>query len=116
MELKQLALRDLQKLRGRVASEIAKREQNTRKNLLKRIQAMAAEEGLSLQDVIRGTPNTEPRKPGKRRSPVVLKQTPVPAKYAHPADPSKRWSGRGRKPEWVVTLLAEGKTLQDLLI
>ncbi|KFI28127.1 H-NS histone family protein [Paenirhodobacter enshiensis] len=38
------------------------------------------------------------------------------AKYANPADPTQTWSGRGRKPHWVVEWLAAGKALDDLLI
>ncbi|MFZ7092024.1 H-NS family nucleoid-associated regulatory protein [Primorskyibacter sp. 2E233] len=35
-------------------------------------------------------------------------------KYANPADPSQTWTGRGRKPNWVIEALASGKTLDDL--
>lgn len=37
-------------------------------------------------------------------------------KYANPADPSQTWTGRGRKPNWVIAALDEGKTLDDLTI
>ena len=36
-------------------------------------------------------------------------------KYHNPNDPSQTWSGRGKRPRWVHSLLAEGNTLQDLL-
>lgn len=48
-------------------------------------------------------------KPAKTRAASV-------AKYANPADPAQTWSGRGRKPHWVVEWLAAGKALDDLLI
>ncbi|MFW2543373.1 H-NS family nucleoid-associated regulatory protein [Primorskyibacter sp. 2E107] len=36
------------------------------------------------------------------------------AKYANPADPSQTWTGRGRKPNWVIEALQAGKSLDDL--
>ena len=35
-------------------------------------------------------------------------------KYANPADTSMTWTGRGRKPNWVIEALDAGKTLDDL--
>lgn len=37
-------------------------------------------------------------------------------KYRSSIDPSLTWTGKGRKPEWVVTYLANGGKLEDLLI
>ena len=39
-----------------------------------------------------------------------------PAKYRHPTDPSKSWSGRGKKPTWLVELLEAGKKLEELTV
>jgi DNA-binding protein H-NS len=38
------------------------------------------------------------------------------AKYRNPANPSETWSGRGRRPRWVVRLLALGRSLDDCKI
>lgn len=38
------------------------------------------------------------------------------AKYANPADPTQTWTGRGRKPNWVLDALKAGKSIDDLLI
>ena len=37
-------------------------------------------------------------------------------KYANPADPSQTWTGRGRKPNWVIEAVASGKSLDELAI
>ncbi|WGW03901.1 H-NS histone family protein [Tropicibacter oceani] len=37
-------------------------------------------------------------------------------KYANPADASQTWTGRGRKPNWVIDALAAGKSLEDLTL
>lgn len=38
------------------------------------------------------------------------------AKYANPADPSQTWTGRGRKPNWVIEALKAGKSIDDMAI
>lgn len=38
------------------------------------------------------------------------------AKYANPADPTQTWTGRGRKPNWVLDALREGKSIDDMMI
>lgn len=38
------------------------------------------------------------------------------AKYANPADPSQTWTGKGRKPKWVIDALDAGKNVEDLEI
>lgn len=35
-------------------------------------------------------------------------------KYANPADPSQTWTGRGRKPNWVIDALESGASIEDL--
>jgi DNA-binding protein H-NS len=37
-------------------------------------------------------------------------------KYANPADPSQTWTGRGRKPNWLIEALNEGKSLEDMAL
>lgn len=43
-------------------------------------------------------------------------KAPKVAKYAHPDDATKTWSGKGRKPYWLQQLLDDGKSLDDLKI
>jgi DNA-binding protein H-NS len=40
----------------------------------------------------------------------------VTAKYRNPDNPEETWAGRGRKPKWVEDRLAQGASLDDLLI
>ncbi len=37
-------------------------------------------------------------------------------KYRNPEQPAETWSGRGKKPAWVVGQLSSGKKLDDLAI
>ncbi|MBN8443311.1 MAG: H-NS histone family protein [Thauera sp.] len=121
MDLSSLSLTDLRKLQSRVESEIRRRTDTTRRNLIKRMQKMAADEGLSLDDLLdsaapppeskQATPKRAPRamaKAGKKAAPVI--------KYRHPEDASKGWSGRGRKPQWAMDWVAQGKSLDELAV
>lgn len=38
------------------------------------------------------------------------------ARYANPEDPSQTWTGRGRKPGWVIAAIQAGKNMEDLEI
>jgi DNA-binding protein H-NS len=40
----------------------------------------------------------------------------VPQKYCNPEFPSQTWSGRGKQPRWVKTLMASGASLEDVRI
>lgn len=37
-------------------------------------------------------------------------------KYRNPKDSSETWTGRGRKPTWLVNALEEGKQLEDFAV
>lgn len=119
MDLSTMSLTELRRLQGKIETEIRRRSDTARRDLLKKMQKMAAEEGLSLSDVIAGAASekkpaaTKPRRAAKT---IAKKTGKVPAKYRHPEDTSLNWSGRGRKPLWVESWLAEGKSLDALLI
>lgn len=46
----------------------------------------------------------------RRKYPKVL------PKYCNPLDPSQKWSGRGKRPRWVIAALEAGYRLDDLKI
>ncbi|CAK0752596.1 DNA-binding protein H-NS [Gammaproteobacteria bacterium] len=49
-------------------------------------------------------------------APEPKKSDGVRALYRHPTIPTETWAGRGRKPGWLLDLLAEGWTLDKLRI
>lgn len=38
------------------------------------------------------------------------------AKYANPNDISQTWTGRGRRPDWLIAQLKKGASLEDFAI
>ncbi|GGA94254.1 H-NS histone family protein [Allosediminivita pacifica] len=72
-----------------------------RRSEAKRAAEQAAKEyGFSLDEILTAGPK------GSKGSP----------KYANPQDPTQTWTGRGRKPNWVIEALDEGKSLEQLAI
>ena len=77
-------------------------EERARKKALSEAEAVLRQHGFTVEQIL--------GKPAKATRAQVL------PKYANPADPSETWSGRGRKPRWVVAALDAGKTMDDLTI
>jgi len=55
-------------------------------------------------------PLTLADRPSRRKYPKVL------PKYSNPLAPSQTWSGRGKRPKWVIAALAAGQELEELKI
>jgi DNA-binding protein H-NS len=49
-------------------------------------------------------------RPQRRKYPKVL------PKYCNPSAPAETWSGRGKRPRWLVAALEAGHRLEDFLI
>lgn len=103
-DLNELSLDELKKLRKDVEKAISNFEERARLQALAEAEEVARSRGFSLSEL------AEVRK-SKGKGKMAL-----PGKYANPADPNQTWSGRGRRPKWVVEALAAGKDLEDLKI
>jgi DNA-binding protein H-NS len=60
--------------------------------------------------LLKGNPSKKESRAQRRPYPKVA------PKYRNPAKPSETWSGRGKKPKWVIAQLQAGKTLDDLAV
>lgn len=74
-----------------------------RQAAIAQIKSLLAQNGLTVADL------------GLKATRGAAKGRPVPAKYRNQAT-GESWSGRGLKPKWVKAALADGKSLEDLLI
>lgn len=118
-DLDELTLSQLKQLHVRISKEIDKRASNTKADLLKRMRKLAEQEGVTLEDLL-GVPAVDapakargPRRRGEA-APTPPQKAPLPFKYRNPDNPAQGWSGRGRKPGWVVAWLANGGALSAL--
>lgn len=101
LDLDKMTLKELRDLRAKLDRAINSYEDRKRREALAAIEEAAREHGFNLADLT----GTKPRRAGS-----------VAPKYANPADPTMTWTGRGRKPRWVLESLEGGKQLDDLLI
>lgn len=119
MDIGKLSISELRKLQKKVDSELKRRDDSAKRELLKKMQRMAAELGMSIEDVV-GQPavaDAPTRKPRAKSAPKAgAKKIVVAPKYRNPEDAAMTWTGRGRKPLWVQKCLDDGKALEDLLI
>ncbi|MBF1165028.1 H-NS histone family protein [Dechloromonas agitata] len=104
MDLSKLSLVQLQELQQRIPSEIKRREAEEKANVLNELRAFAKSRGFAIEDLL-----------GKETK-VKAAGSKVKVKYRHPDNAELEWTGRGRKPKWVETWLAEGKALEGLLV
>ena len=86
-DLADMSLKELRSLRDRVDSAIAEREVQDRADVKAKLAEIAAKAGFSVTELFgAGRP--------KKGSSV--------AKFRNPKDPTQTWTGRGRKPNWLV--------------
>lgn len=107
IELEKLTLPQLRKLADQVAAAIEQRQKTDRKAALRELKEIAKSRGFSLEELLA-------EKSGKSEV-ARQRRKPAKVKYRHPEQKELAWSGRGRKPAWVVEWEASGRPLIDLV-
>ena len=102
IDLTNMDLKDLKKLQKNVAKEIDSFKDRKRQEALAAAQEAVGALGFKLEDLMRG-------------SKKMPKEKSLP-KYANLEDASQTWTGKGRKPAWVVAHVEAGGSLEDLAI
>ena len=102
-DLTTMSLDELKRLKKDVDKAISSFEARRIADARKALEAKAAELGVSLSDILGATP-------AKRAKAAVA------AKYAHPENSALTWSGRGRRPQWIIDLEAKGGNREDFAI
>lgn len=104
LNLEGMDLDGLRRFRRHVDNAIAEYDGRRRREALAAAEAAAQQHGFKLNDLTGGRV-TARSKSGTRT-----------ARYANPEDSSQTWSGRGRRPGWIVAALAAGGTLEEFEI
>ena len=103
MDLNNLSLEELKSLQNDVAVALYNFEKRKKADALAEIKSLAHAKGFSLDELLSDAKAT-------------VKRAPAVAKYADPANPDNTWSGRGRKPKWLIAELENGKSVEDFAI
>lgn len=94
-----LSLKELLDLEGKVEKAIAAARDREHGELKQELATFAEKRGFSLKELF-----------GRGKGKVSV------AKYANPDDRSQTWTGRGRKPNWLIAKVKKGATLEQLAI
>lgn len=108
INLENLSLTEMQQLLKDLPAEIQRRQAAERKAVMAEMKALAEARGFSFDDLLGG--------PISSAGSAVKPRKPVPVKYRHPDNAALAWTGRGRKPAWVVEWESAGKSLDQLKI
>ncbi len=98
-----MSLKDLLQLDLKVKQAIAAAKERERTELKKKIEEMASKSGFSVDELF-------------ARGRGAMKGRTVPPKYANPDNRAETWTGRGRKPKWLVAKLNKGANIDQFAI
>lgn len=101
-ELVKIPLKDLLALQELLSKAIANRREQEKLALYEKITALALESGFSLDELL------NPKQASKKAPPKV--------RYRNPNNKDETWTGKGRKPKWLLELLDAGRQLDEFAV
>jgi DNA-binding protein H-NS len=93
-QLEKMSLKELTALHAKIQKAIDEKRVTERHEMRAKMEELARASGFSVAELF--------GRKGKNGSKGV-------AKYRNPKDPSQTWTGRGRRPNWMVTAGGDGK-------
>ncbi len=105
IDLSKMKRKELEQLRADIDKELKKAATRDLKEARDKAAKIAADLGFTLEELAGKPAGRKTRQTGK-----------APAKYRNPNDPTQTWSGRGRRPKWIVDAQAKGQSLDKFLI
>ena len=105
INFEKLSLKELIALEAKLAAAIATARQKERAEIKSKVAELAERHGFSVSELFGGLG----RGNGRKKSVSI-------AKYANPDDKTDTWTGRGRKPNWLLARLKKGAKLSDFAI
>ena len=116
IDLSNYNLGELKGLQFDVEKEIKSRQQEELKKAREQILAIAQDVGLPVEALMsaKSGKSGKAAKSAKAGKSAKNGNASGNAQYRNPADNAQTWTGRGRKPKWVIDALSNGKNLGDL--
>lgn len=103
----ELPLEELVSLKAELDALIKQRQRERKKDLYNQMLSMVQGAGFDTVEAFVSS---------QGRSPRSDKGVRLPPKYQNPQNPKQTWSGKGRKPSWVVSHLENGGQIEALEI
>jgi DNA-binding protein H-NS len=101
VNLDKMSYSELMKFHERLQQAIADKRTEDAAATKEQLRAMAEKAGFDVNELF-----------GKRRG----KRGPASVKYRNPKDTSQTWTGRGRKPNWIVDAVKKGAKLDSFAV
>ena len=130
MDITRIPLSDLLQLQQQLPLEIDRRRTMERDRVMEELSALARARGFVLEDLIGGQAvpagvsvpvSMQAPVSAPMLSPSTLRPLPQgrqrrspPVKFRHPQQYDLTWTGRGKRPRWVMAWLAEGGRMEEL--
>lgn len=106
VNVEKLSLKDLNDLEAKVAKAKANARSRAKGEIKAKIDALLASSGFTIADLYPAARVGRGRAAGGNKA----------AKYINPDNRSETWTGRGRKPNWLVAKLSKGAKIQDFAV
>ena len=103
INIDKMSYRELLDLQGAVAAAIVSRKEEEKADLKRKLAELADQSGFAMDELF-----------GSRRGRKASTGSSA-VKYRNPKDASQTWTGRGRKPNWLVEALKKGQKLDSFL-
>ena len=99
-----LSLPDLKKVMEACEAQIVETQKKEKAETLRMMRELAESKGVDFEEIVQELGGAKKDK---------SRNGNLPPKFRHPEDPSKTWSGRGRKPQWLRDLEAQGHSADE---
>lgn len=93
-QIDSLSLKDLLSLEGKIQAAIEEKRVSEKQDVRTKLEELARASGFSVAELF-----------GGRKT----KGSKVAPKYRNPKNPSQTWTGRGRRPTWIVEAGGDAK-------
>lgn len=100
IDLNSLSVSELEALKDRISGAIESKRNSELLELRSKVDELIDNSPFTLEEILE----------------AKAMRKPVLPKYMMTDDPALTWTGRGRKPRWIVAYLEGGGSLEDLLI
>ena len=101
-DIESMSVKDVLELQAEVTAAIVTRKATEKADVKAKMASLASESGFSLYELL-----------GLKKG----KKLPGAAKYRNPDNAEESWTGRGRKPNWLVERMKKrGASMEDFLI
>lgn len=106
-ELENMSAAELKALAKKAEEMAEQKKDQERRDLRAEVVNKIRAAGYTVDEIFPGAAPVRATSGGKEKAP---------AKYRNPENSSQTWSGRGRKPKWIVEAEAAGRDITDFAI